>query len=754
MESQSKHREQPLSQFFKNAWRVKWRECLFGLCVVTCLFVLVMRSMPMNYQASIRMFAQTSRKGQSSQSATVGMPEMERLTFIASQEELLNSYPLYLKVRRAFTNESWPLQDTTKKSEDSVQKIRNTLSLRKNLSRLIFGKDYEEDSLEWNDKDYTQFVKGLSFEQKPSTGTFTLAFSHPNPRVALRMTRVIADSLIELNYDITNKKKSNLTQYLQEKRTEAQAKVDSLRNSISQFLTENNFSDQDRVIEGKINQYNQMVDLYTQELKDKEADEIESRMANEYVEKIEALVQKDLSSGNDQKLQSLLSELSAIQTQKLRREAALGKQTSYYDSDIERIKKQIDVSVKEGISIGFEDKNKLLSQVREMQREREINLAKRISRFKITKQLKSAYESEIKRYPELQYKLSALTFDYQQALKSLQLISESLVATNIQGDSELTQLFSIQEPLIANPTLQKGLKLVIGILLVSIFFLITFGLFHFINGTIFSRYDLLFPNLPKHYFLGAIPYRRISQDGRLTRHFGMNEAIFRDAQALKLHLGVDQESRKGTVIQFWSEKQGSGKSITTFAMALALKDLGHSVVVLDCDFSSRGGGLLQYAAKEKNRRHISVQNNLEGILQFLESPENETSDFLSKVVITSPISAGTNQKEAYLYFDGSFERDLEILKKHYEFILLDAPPLSEGQALLTVPRADAVILCCPEGNMTQRSYAELLHYLESYCTEKTKILSLFTLSQLPMNREAMELGVRERNFQRRVKIAA
>lgn len=757
MDALSKNREQPIGRFFLNVWHVKRKHCLFGFFACVIFVTITLRTNPMAYQASIRMFAQMSRKGQSN-TGTVGIPEMERITFIASQEELLTSYPLYLKVRRNYTDSDWPSSTDSEDKKDD-QKSFSTENLSSKLSKLIFGKDYADETSEWNDKEYTKFVKNLSFEQKPSSGTFIITYSDSNPRRAIAITKLIAEGLVELNYDIVNKKKGNLIQYLETKKEEAQQKVEESKNKIARFLVINDYSENQAYIDAKIKQYTQITDQYNQNLIEKEAESIGLELMRQYVLDNTEALKKTFKGGLAQTFQSLSAELTQLESAKLKRESGYGKESQYYDESIARVKDKLDKIIQAGIPINLDDKNKIINELQQLQLQREITLAGKIKKLEFTKTLKEKYEMEIKRFPELQATLSNYLFEHQQNVKMLQLISESLVTTSIQGDSELTQLFSIQEPMILNPTLKKGLKLFLSVFVLSILFLVSYGMFHLIRGTIFSKHDLIVPDVPKHYFLGSIPRLAHFTEGKLSRHFSGNDAILKDAQTLKHHLAI-QDNNKGTVVQFWSEADASGKSITTFAMALALKDLGHTTLVLDCDFRGNGS-LLNYASQEKNRRHISVLKSLSEVIEILEFGSNgqlsepDIKQFIqSKVTITTPILKKTNQKEAYRYFDIQFYSDILILKKHFDFILLDAPPLSVGQGLLTSPYADAIVLCCPEGNMTQGSYSEILRYIDSYCGDKTKILSLITMSQLKINSEAMEIGSRDRTLSRKLKMAS
>ncbi len=753
MESNSKHREQPLGQFFRNVWYVKRVETYVGLLVCIVLAVLIQRSSSAPFQASIRMFAQMSRKGQSNTTSAVSIPEMERITFISSQEELLTSYPLYLKVRRNYTDGDWPTSTVKTEETNKPLSLFNRLKITENLNKIFFGKNSADNALEWNDNEYSAFIKKVSFEQKPSSGTFIISYQDPDPRRAVKVTKLISDALVELNYDIVNKKKSSLVQYLENKKVDAQQKVNETREEIAQFLKKNNYSDNERVIDAKLRLYNELMTGYRNDLIEKEAEEEGVSLTKKYVESTRKAIEGSMGDGKDQKILTLSNELNRLQNFKVRYENVYGLASEDYDLQIAAVKEKLAEIGNPGLPVSFEAKNTLLNQLRQLQLEREISLASKIKKLDATKSLKDKYEAEIKRFPELQAQLAQMLFENHQAQKKLEIISESLVSTSIQGDSELTQLFAIQEPMIVNPFLKKGLKLSLAILVLSGLFLISFGVLHFLKGTIFSKYDLMVPNLPRHYFLGSIPQQSKNTAGRLSRAFGGSDAILKDAQTLKHHLSLGEET-EGTVVQFWSEKDASGKSVTTFAMALALKDLGHSVVVLDCDFRTEGTGLLRYAAREKNRRHITVLENLQSMTETLLSGDVSTSEITSKVIIASPIPASSQKKEAYRYFDTQFYTELTLLKKHFDFILLDAPPLSLGQGLLTSPLADAIVLCCPEGKITQSGYSEMLHYIESYCGEKTKILSLITMSKLKVNREAMEMGTRDRTLVRKIKVAA
>ncbi len=174
---------------------------------------------------------------------------------------------------------------------------------------------------------------------------------------------------------------------------------------------------------------------------------------------------------------------------------------------------------------------------------------------------------------------------------------------------------------------------------------------------------------------------------------------------------VDGISRNATAIT--SALTGEGKTITAANTAVALATRGKSVLLVDADFANPAltqllledpgverRGLTDVVEGDANLRDVTIPLNL--------GPGTHV-DFLTR---------GTVQISAADLFDSPVTKTLfELMKLHYAYVLIDAPPLLQvSYSSAVVQCADSVVTVVPHGSRAsvQRELMDRLKLIDAH----------------------------------------
>ncbi len=146
----------------------------------------------------------------------------------------------------------------------------------------------------------------------------------------------------------------------------------------------------------------------------------------------------------------------------------------------------------------------------------------------------------------------------------------------------------------------------------------------------------------------------------VTSSSGQGESYYR----LKDNIIYSFDSGKNKVFQFESAISGEGKSTVVANTAVALALSGKKVVVVDLDFR-----------RPKVHRIFSVQN-VQGIAEYMLG-ECEVSDIIKKTEYgVDIVNRGKATHNASIIFTSDkFKELIETLKKEYDLVLFDCPPV-------------------------------------------------------------------------------
>lgn len=141
------------------------------------------------------------------------------------------------------------------------------------------------------------------------------------------------------------------------------------------------------------------------------------------------------------------------------------------------------------------------------------------------------------------------------------------------------------------------------------------------------------------------------------------------------------------VIGITSALSGEGKSVTAINLAYSLSELGKRVILLDGDMRRPTLAEKLHIKKDPGLSScLTGQRDLANLVQYCELPENEKAFHV--------ITAGINPPNPVeLLSSNRMDVVLDTLRKHYDYVIVDMPPVTEVSDVLAVAqKLDGILL--------------------------------------------------------------
>lgn len=141
------------------------------------------------------------------------------------------------------------------------------------------------------------------------------------------------------------------------------------------------------------------------------------------------------------------------------------------------------------------------------------------------------------------------------------------------------------------------------------------------------------------------------------------------------------------VIGLSSALSGEGKSLTSINLAYSLSQLDKKVILIDCDMRRPTlAEKLNIRKKPGLSSHLTGQCGLEELVQYCGIPGDEQAFHV--------IAAGQNPPNPVeLLSSGKMTAALEALRQHYDYVILDLPPVGEVTDAMAVAKVlDGMLL--------------------------------------------------------------
>ncbi len=723
--------------------------------VLLCSYLLVMvavRFLSIPHKAEVRMVTNipsaqaTSNQSTGAENFTAGGPfSLDRQTFLASQEVLLYSFPLYEAVQ--------------KKAEADVSEVMSSdkhvsdywFEAKRLFQTVLFGSQYTENLGLWKNPAYTRFVNRLSFTPVPQEGTFIVGYTDSDPLTAMRIAGYVTEALIELNVKLAKEESNNVAESLKQRLEIAKVSAEEASQNLSTFLKETNLPSDPGSLRDRYNLYVSALREDDNSTRSKMRSQARLQETERFIKSLEDSVNRAVLTGNDIKVGHLLGELKRVQTAPAPAPAPAPKEsTATPDRAVasdnatdqtEPIRQKLANEIaRYGTYAPLKDLLELLSKSRlDLARQKQA-LAEDSKYDEFTREMLGKYEAEIKRYPEFQTRLNVLLSESNQKNSLVNQINQEYLKYSVKSESGVSRVFPIQKPMIVSGFINSGKTAALFslLLLTSLLVPLAIGGFHYFRKTIFNRLQL--SKRSDSIFAGVFPHLPSVEKDQIASSCMTNESIFRFA--LETSNSLKRLNKfNGKVLAMVGAVSGSGTSVCSYGLSTGLNRLKHSVLVVDCDFLS--------AADESGRRRPGVAR-LVNRLSVVGEPESDMETLLARLEMSSIpnekggltfvklLSGNVDQKIYIEMLKENFEANLQKLKKYFDVILLDGPALSVAEGLMLIEQADGVMLCCPEGKVTEAEVGHSLAVVNQYRKQNSLLFTVLSDSKVPSNAKVVE----------------
>lgn len=693
----------------QHIWQLNRILLATGALVASILAIGVVRYRPILFNPTVKLFAHLSKQEVGPASIlSGGLPELERVSFIAMQQELLFSYPLYRKVQEKLASRGLP-----KIEKPGVGKWQFLYGF---LEPVIYGSEYLASRDRWQDAAFLSFRSNITYDQDPTLGTFTVGFKSLDPEYAFRMTSIVAQALIELNGEILNHKKVMLSKLLSEKLVEAEGEAQKAQEALRKFESLHNILESKDILADQMQPFLETA----AELQKLEVQKEGEAAALEELKKIQAdisaKISQDLTFGNRFQIESLLSKL----------------QTEPHSTETPLLRRKLNQELQAPALPSALGTENFLQETKRLVLNHEHQLSSVQKQLSKLREIKKDQEQKLKKFPELATQLSQLLFKRNQRVRVLEALNEALLKLTLQGEGELAQIFTIEEPMITDLSVRSTKeKILFQLLAVSILALFSiFASYHLLRGTLFSKDDLRSWVSSNHLYLGAVPFYRDITSRNFLNRFSGDEELVKIARAF----GSKETSKKTEsgvnphLILMGSAAPCAGKSISSAALAVGFNRLGNSVVIVDLDYRAKTSNLTEYLTYSHFNQRFSKN------LNYFPKPGQVDQDFQNKICLIRPSKIEDFQDDqALLYFKNDLKADLELLRSQFDYIIVDGPPLYFSDAHLIAELCGSVVLCCPEGEATLPELQTISQQFEQGLSHPARLWVLITKARLSEN---------------------
>ena len=242
--------------------------------------------------------------------------------------------------------------------------------------------------------------------------------------------------------------------------------------------------------------------------------------------------------------------------------------------------------------------------------------------------------------------------------------------------------------IVPRPKLSYLLALFFGVSIPTAFILIR----NFFNNKICSIYDL--EEILKHTVLGVIFNNNYKSEAVLLET--PKSAIAESFRNLRSSIFLKLRSEKSKVILVTSSQPKDGKSFISFNLASAISIVGFKTIIIDCDLRKP---TLHEKFNEDNSKGISnfMVNNA-SVNEIIRNTSVENLSFIP----AGPLLPNPSE----LIESGALDDLISILKKEYEYVIIDTSPVGLVADATQLIRYASQVLLVARINYTRKDIVE------------------------------------------------
>ena len=495
-------------------------------------------------------------------------------------------------------------------------------------------------------------------------------YEHQDPEVAAKVANLFIDEYISYNAKVRVDESMKALEELTSKADAQRKKVDEMAVNLQRYREKNNLVSLDQrkdIVTEKLKTLNLNVTQTSARLKEAET---RWNQIKEVLEKKGDLLSLPFISTSNQTLigdlAKKLSEQKIAYAQLKERYRAQHPKMIELTNTLEQTQTEFDRALKQAAA-AIEGEYQAALRI---DKEAQMALAKQQSE-----------SLELDRYA-VDY--SNLERELKIADQQLQTLIARMGETRMTGTIEtqnarvVDRAFKAKKPISPNIPLNLGLGFLggLGLGLAFAFFVA------YVDDRVKSSYDIeAVIGLP---LIGIIPeIKKMEQPDKAQ--IVMNNADRQVAEAfLTLHssLRLKDESKNARVILTTSTIPGEGKSFTSTNLALTFAAHGEKVIVVDCDL-------------RKPNIHKSFRlENLKGVIDVVTGKETLDTAVIKNVHQNFDVlpAGGRAKNPTHILNSKNFELMISDLKKRYDRVFVDTPPLAAvSDAMIVLPLCDGSI---------------------------------------------------------------
>jgi uncharacterized protein involved in exopolysaccharide biosynthesis/Mrp family chromosome partitioning ATPase len=586
---------------------------------------------------------------------------------------------------------------------------------------MLFGRDYVESRRQFRDNDFLSFKGSIGFVGEPETGSFVIRYGSRDQKRAVTVAKTLAAALIEVNQAIASEHANRVSSFLEQRIEEATADVRKSSLEIATFMKENRFSNNADIVSG---QYQAFL-TERRAVDDAKLEVVKARIvldkARDIRDRVRAKLQDEGNVADAVSTQALTSQLGVY-------EATLAEMTSRGElGDARFVRERIAAlraALKDAVTRGTPTPTReaLLAQLaasdQEVERD-ELALALSVKREKAAEAVLEKASAEVERVPELQSEASGMTVAHGQKVKVLELLMENYLVARTAASVADNKLYVIEEPTLNASFGASKLKLLAVLVLAGfVCVILGFGAYDFLVGTVFNEKQI--PRNRQVTHLGAIAHIPDFATGNLAIKCRQSESLAK--VAFKLAKGGGERRGKARRILVTGADAMAGKSFAALALGVGLQSRGHSVVVLDCDERAFERNVSDYGRRSEPIAHVF--DDPRSLVDHVRAARE-----VGKIYISPLGVKGCDVSERRAKFLTHLDEALAIVGEHFDFVILDGPPLIFSESLSLIDKGDDVVVCVPEGKIKRARLSEALETIELNKTAGAKVNSLISNSR-------------------------
>jgi tyrosine-protein kinase Etk/Wzc len=482
-----------------------------------------------------------------------------------------------------------------------------------------------------------------------SAKTIKVTSKNEDPSKAADIANAVSEEFLVYDVEQQSESSNSILSFINGQIKEVYSELKSSEDTLDKFKKDNNInSNSDRLISSNISRLTTIEDqILKYEIEEKILDEIQSNFSKNSNIDIYQLLAATVGTESESSIRSLIEELKKI----LQAKENLLYQVTPNSENIKAVNFQIENQKK--LLVGS------IASLKSKTRSKILNLKEKAKTYNINSNVLPKNESEYARL----FRLFSVNEKY------YTLLMEKRTEFSIAKAGFVSQNIILENASINNSPVSPNKFRIFLFAFLAAFLLSLLTVFfkYILHDKIYSLNEIIKASHANVSVLGIVPKHNVKMDNsKLIVDKQVKSIISESFRALRSNLAyINADDGESKVIAATSSISGEGKTFVSINLAGILALAGKKVVIIDLDLR-----------KPSIHKGFNLNNDI-GTSLFLINKKTvfeciKKTDLSNLDVITSgPIPPNPSE----LIINGKLEEAIIELKKHYDYIVLDTPPI-------------------------------------------------------------------------------